>query len=386
MRTFARKMKKDRIVFAELGTVAELSCFGDNGGRREMHVLLHVEPRGELFCGQLARIVAAEQALLALPQCIGMCVVAGRYFLSDATNQRPLIQRSDNAAICYIQQPPLDGSKVAVWLYLMQDVHVEKRDTLTVVQHGTYEDLWLMGMTVSEGDSAAQTECLLTRYEEALSLQGATLADNCIRTWFHVRDVDTQYAGMVRARRENFLQQGLTQQTHYISSTGIGGLPADTHAIVQLGAYAIKGLAPQQQRYLYAKSHLNSTIEYGVTFERGTVVDYADRSHLFISGTASINNRGEVVHTGDIVAQTERMWENVETLLAEGGATFEDVAHMIVYLRDIADYEMVREKYARRFPEVPCLFTLAPVCRPAWLIEMECMAIRKNQNSEWDVF
>ena len=379
-------MKKDRIIFSELGVVVELSCFEDKDARREIHVLLHVEPRGELFSGQLARITAAEQALLALPQCAGMNVVAGRYFLSDATNQRPLIQRADEAAVCYIQQPPLDGSKVAVWLYLLQDVQVAKREALTVVQRGAYQDLWLMGMTVPEGDSAAQTESLLTRYEKMLAQQDATLADNCIRTWFHVRDVDTQYAGMVRARRENFVLQGLTQQTHYISSTGIGGLPADTKAIVQLGAYAIKGLAPQQQRYLYAKSHLNSTIEYGVTFERGTVVDYGDRSHLFISGTASINNRGEVMYAGDIVAQTERMWENVETLLAEGGASFDDVAHMIVYLRDVSDYETVREKYARRFPDVPCVFTLAPVCRPAWLIEMECMAIRKNQDSRWDVF
>ncbi len=379
-------MKKDRIVFSELGAVAELSCFGDKDARREMHVLLHVEPRGELFSGQLARITAAEQALLALPQCAGMCVVAGRYFLSDATNQRPLIRRSDDAAVCYIQQPPLDGSKVAVWLYLVEEVQVVKRDALTVVQRGTYEDLWLMGLTAPKGDSAAQTGTLLTRYEKMLDEQDATLADNCIRTWFHVRDVDTQYAGMVRARRENFELQGLTKQTHYISSTGIGGLPADTKAIVQLGAYAIKGLAPQQQRYLYAKSHLNSTIEYGVTFERGTVVDYADRSHLIISGTASINNRGEVEHVGDVVAQTERMWENVETLLAEGGATYEDVAHMIVYLRDVADYDVVREKYARRFPDVPCVFTLAPVCRPAWLIEMECMAIRENRNSNWAAF
>ena len=197
-------MKKDRIVFSELGAVAELSCFGDKDARREMHVLLHVEPRGELFSGQLARITAAEQALLALPQCAGMCVVAGRYFLSDATNQRPLIRRSDDAAVCYIQQPPLDGSKVAVWLYLVEEVQVVKRDALTVVQRGAYEDLWLMGLTAPDGDSAAQTETLLTRYEKMLAQQDATLADNCIRTWFHVRDVDTQYAGMVRARRENF--------------------------------------------------------------------------------------------------------------------------------------------------------------------------------------
>ena len=40
---------------------------------------------------------------------------------------------------------------------------------------------------------------------------------------------------MVKARKENFAEQGLTERTHYISSTGIGGLPADTRALVQMG-------------------------------------------------------------------------------------------------------------------------------------------------------
>lgn len=70
---------------------------------------------------------------------------------------------------------------------------------------------------------------------------------------------------------------------------------------------------------LYARDYLNPTYEYGVTFERGVRVDYGDRSHIFISGTASIDNRGRVVHAGDVRRQTERMWENVEALLREGG-------------------------------------------------------------------
>jgi hypothetical protein len=32
-----------------------------------------------------------------------------------------------------------------------------------------------------------------------------------------------------------------------------------------------------------------------------------------------------------------------------------------------------------RFPEHPKVFLLAPVCRPGWLVEMECMAVKQNQ-------
>ena len=196
-----------------------------------------------------------------------------------------------------------------------------------------------------------------------------------------MRDVDTQYHGLVVGRRENFTKQGLTPQTHYLASTGIHGIPANTKAIIQMDTYAIPGIERRQQTYLYAPTHLNPTYQYGVTFERGVKIDFGDRSHIYISGTASINNRGEVEHTGDILKQTHRMWENVETLLAEGGAGWDDVMQIIVYLRDTADYTLVNRLFAEKFPNTPHVITYAPVCRPTWLIEMECMAITPHTDS-----
>lgn len=378
-------MTKDKLYIEELGVSIELTTFCPEGGICEQHAILHVEPRGEMFMGQYDRICKAEQQLLAMPMVAGSKTIFKRYFLSDSTNQQPLMERPTVSVSC-IQQPPLDGSKVAAWLYLVHDMDVENHDGLVIASHNGYQHLWKMGMHEHKGDSAWQTESLLIDYEETLQRYGATLADNCIRTWFYVRDVDTQYAGMVKARRENFIQQGLTQDTHYITSTGIGGLPADTRALVQLGTYALIGFEPQQQRYLYAKTHLNPTYEYGVTFERGTVMEYGDRSHIYISGTASINNKGEVVHVGDIVKQTHRMWENVEALLTEADATMDDIAQIIVYLRDVADYATVKAMFDEKFPTTPYVITLAPVCRPTWLIEMECLALKERENKEYRKF
>ena len=379
-------MNTEKILFSELGVKVELSTFNPEGKTKEQHAILHVEPRGELFAGQLQCITRAEQALLALPQCKGAQTIFKRYFLSDATNQQPLVNIDKDCSVSCIQQPPLDGSKVAVWLYMVSGMEVENHDGLVIASHNGYSHFWKMGMHEHGGDSACQTESLLIAYEETLQRFGATLADNCIRTWFYVRDVDTQYAGMVKARRENFSRQGLTEKTHYIASTGIGGTPADTRAFVQMGTYALVGFQPEQQHYLYARTHLNSTYEYGVTFERGTRIDYGDRRHAYISGTASINNKGEVVHVGDIVRQTHRMWENVEALLAEAGTSFADVAQIIVYLRDVADYDIVKALFEERFPETPFVITLAPVCRPTWLIEMECLAIRSCNNPDFRDF
>ena len=84
--------------------------------------------------------------------------------------------------------------------------------------------------------------------------------------------------------------------------------------------------------------------------------------------------------------QTYRMWENVEILLAEGGMQFSDVMHLVVYLRDTGDYEVVSEMFKERFPDIPTVITLAPVCRPTWLIEMECVAVKANKNPQYRDF
>lgn len=361
--------------YEEIGISVQLSAFAPEAKVGEFHAMLHVEPREDGFHGQLIRLQDGERRLLSQPELEGARIVMRRTFLSDAANQQAMMNGDGDEASSCIQQPPLDGSKISVWLYLQRGTEVTADHGFTLCRHNGYTHLWRMGMTAPSGDPAQQTEQLLTAYARQLEAFGATMADNCVRTWFFVQDVDTQYAGMVAARRRVFDQHGLTRDTHYIASTGIGGRNGDPKAHIQFGAYAIKGFQPGQQRYLYAPSHLNPTYEYGVTFERGVRMAYGDRAHVFVSGTASIDNHGRVMHEGDVRRQTQRMWDNVEALLSEAGATFADMMQIVVYLRDVADYAVVRQLFAEKFPGMPCIITLAPVCRPTWLIEMECIAV-----------
>ena len=370
----------------EIGASIQFTRFSA-GEVEEIHAMLHVEARGEIFETQLERIQKAEAELKDMAEVKGARPVFKRYFLSDATNQVPLIQQEDTCTISYIQQPPLDGSKIAIWLYLQKGTEVSQMNGSTVVTHNGYQHIWTMGLLDTSCDTSyMQSWNTLLAYINTLKLFNATLEANCIRTWFFVRDVDTQYGGLVKSRRECFMEQGLTPETHYIASTGIGGTPANPKALVQLGSYAMTGFQPQQQRYLYALTHLNRTIEYGVTFERGTLMQYGDRNHIYISGTASINNKGEVVHVGNIEKQTYRMWENVEALLNEGGMSYDDVMQIVVYLRDLADYDLVKRLFDQKFPNMPLVITLAPVCRLTWLIEMECVAVQKTDNSQFRNF
>ena len=356
-------------------------------GVSEYHAMLHVTNPLLPFAEQVGRLQAAYEHLVSdeLP---GAVAVLKRYFLSDAANQASLLlstlEGQPACALSIVEQPPLDGTKVALWVYLQTHVHprlLPQGDC--EVSHGGYRHLWSASNCNRAPHAEAQTRQLLTDYAARLSEQGCSLATNCLRTWFFVQNVDVNYGGVVQARNEVFLIHNLTKNTHFIASTGIAGRHATPEVLVQMDAYAVDGLEPGQVHHLYAPTHLNPTYEYGVSFERGTYIDYGDRRHVFISGTASINNRGEVMHPGDIRRQTERMCENVEVLLAEAACTFKHVGHLLIYLRDIADYAVVQALFEERFPRIPKVYLQAPVCRPGWLIEMECMAVKPLRNEAY---
>lgn len=364
-----------------IGSKCRYAVAKPEDGLVEVHAIVEVEPKGDGFDSQVDRLHKAVKELEAAEEMQSMQAVVRRYFLSDAVNQK-VKEDGCRCATSYIGQAPLNGSKVALWIYYVgKDAEVVyDADELgsTVVRYKGLTHVWTMNMMVAEGSSYDQTHALLEKYEALLKTKyGTTMEKNCVRTWFFVKDVDTQYRGLVVARKELFEQMGMTPETHYIASTGIGGTPTDQASLVQMGCYAlIADNGAVDSKYLYAPTHLNKTYEYGVTFERGTTLKMAERQTSLISGTASINNKGQVVHVGDVVAQTHRMWENVEALLKEAEMTMENVLHMVVYLRDPADYEVVSRLFEERFPQVPRVITLAPVCRPQWLIEMEVMAVR----------
>jgi len=300
-----------------------------------------------------------------------------RFFLSDPANQTAVLTEGlgFDCPVSIIGQAPLNGTKIAAMVWCRQSAAIcrvgERMHKVT--ERGVDEYWFTGGLSDSEG-SYNQTVALLDELSHGLESQGLTLESNCMRTWLFVQNIDVNYKGVVDGRNTVFDRHGLTTDTHFIASTGIEGRTADHKNKVMLDAVAVSGPGVLV-KYIYGESHLNRTSQYGVRFERGTMVEYPDRRHVYISGTASIDNKGKILYEGDIVRQTERMIENVEVLLKEAGCGFGQVGSMIVYLRDAADYSTVKKIFDTRFPDCPRVIVQAPVCRPGWLVEMECIAI-----------
>jgi 2-iminobutanoate/2-iminopropanoate deaminase len=70
---------------------------------------------------------------------------------------------------------------------------------------------------------------------------------------------------------------------------------------------------------------------------------------LFLSGQIGLDpTAGELV-SGGVVAETERVLENLGAVLAAAGSSLDQVVRTTIYLVDLADFSRVNELYARFF-------------------------------------
>lgn len=380
-------MNNNTIQWTDLPLTIKISSFKPQDGIAEYHAIITCNNSYDAAGIQFNNITEAIKRLQE-KELKNATLVFKRYFHSDIANQKKYLTAQDgDAAISIVQQPPLNGTKVSVWLYFISAGSLSTDQSgMKVFEHSSYKHLYSTQLHNPLKNESKETQFILENYTKALSQHSCTLKENCIRTWIYIQGIDIHYMDMVKTRFAFFEKEGLTQHTHYIASTGIEGRHINAQSLVLMDAYSIAGIQSEQVKHLYAPSHLSSTYKYGVTFERGTTVDYGDRRHIFISGTASIDKEGEIVSPDDIIKQTDRTFENIGALLDEGGANFENIAQMIIYLRDTADYQLVFDYVEKCYPHIPYVIVWAPVCRPGWLIEVECIALKEIENHRFSKF
>ena len=71
---------------------------------------------------------------------------------------------------------------------------------------------------------------------------------------------------------------------------------------------------------------------------------------IYVSGQVPVNRDGEIV-VGGIEAQTRQVMENIKTVLALAGATFDDVCKSTCWLQDARDFGAFNRIYMSYFGE-----------------------------------
>jgi reactive intermediate/imine deaminase len=112
-------------------------------------------------------------------------------------------------------------------------------------------------------------------------------------------------------------------------------------------------------------------------FSQAWKVDGA-QSMIVISGQASIDGNGEVLHGNDFSAQARLTFENLKTVVEAAGASLEDVVKLTVFLTDMSHLEAYGGVQATFFPgrkPAQTLVQVSALALPDMMIEVEALAV-----------
>ncbi|RFU42659.1 RidA family protein [Actinomadura logoneensis] len=116
----------------------------------------------------------------------------------------------------------------------------------------------------------------------------------------------------------------------------------------------------------------------GPGYSHGISVEVPGRLVL-VSGQVPVDATGTLVGEGDLAAQTRQVFRNVETVLADAGASWKHVVKLGYYLRDATGVGVVREVRAEFVPEhitpAATLVEVARLVREEFLVEIDAMAV-----------
>ena len=97
-----------------------------------------------------------------------------------------------------------------------------------------------------------------------------------------------------------------------------------------------------------------------------------------VAGTTAVDTEGQVVGAGDIIKQTDYIFNKIRNALNDAGSKMSDVIRTRMYLTDINDWEAVARLHGDIFSDIKPVSTLVEVSGlidKELLIEIEVSAV-----------
>jgi enamine deaminase RidA (YjgF/YER057c/UK114 family) len=224
-----------------------------------------------------------------------------------------------------------------------------------------------------------QAENMFRKAEALLKSKGASFRD-VIRTWIYVDNILDWYNEFNSARNTCYTDFGLlrngdanhAEDIFLPASTGIEGKnPEGASTIMDLLAVTQRSNTEIQIQPLYGVRQ-RSPYRYGSAFSRAMRVSEPDQKWIFVSGTASINEKGESVYIRDLPSQVKHTVEVVESLIHPEGTSFSDLCEATVFLKRKSDFPLYREvAKSLGLSNIPAVYLVADVCWKELLFELD---------------
>jgi 2-iminobutanoate/2-iminopropanoate deaminase len=97
---------------------------------------------------------------------------------------------------------------------------------------------------------------------------------------------------------------------------------------------------------------------------------------VFVSGQLAMDANANILHQGDVVAQTRVVLERIAATLQECGAGMADVVKTTVFLGNLDDFAAFNEEYRRHFTQgLPARSTVGAKLYKGAAVEIEVQAL-----------
>ena len=132
-------------------------------------------------------------------------------------------------------------------------------------------------------------------------------------------------------------------------------------------------------------THVNpEAMHSNPAFSQAVVVEGAART-IYVGGQNAVDADGRVVGAGDLAAQTEQVFKNLEMVLAASGAALHDVVKWTIFIVQGQDLRPGFGVYQRvwgtsaRPPAISAAF-VAGLANPDFLVEIEAIAVTGTES------
>ena len=110
-------------------------------------------------------------------------------------------------------------------------------------------------------------------------------------------------------------------------------------------------------------------------------------NQIFVSGTTSVDNNGNIIGFGDVYEQTKYILQKIAFALRDAKATLEDVVRTRIYTTDINNWEEISKAHKEFFGEILPASTMVEVNKLIdnnLLVEIEAEAVITTKEREFN--
>jgi aminoacrylate peracid reductase len=97
---------------------------------------------------------------------------------------------------------------------------------------------------------------------------------------------------------------------------------------------------------------------------------------VYVSGALPLDQDTNLVHPGDVTAQTRHVLESIRAVIEAAGGSMQDVVYNAIFITDLANYAAVNLVYAEYFPgDKPARYCIqCGLVKPGALVEIATTA------------